>query len=67
MPDKPADLRSDLEIGIYGTHAADISVPKLKMPEGGLRFDVAHALVRDELFLDGNARQNLHRAPIVHN
>ena len=29
------------------------------MPEGGLRSDVAHALVRDELFLDGNARQNL--------
>ena len=59
MLDKPADLRSDLEIGIYGTHAADISVPKLKMPAGGMRSDVAHALVRDELFLDGNARQNL--------
>jgi glutamate decarboxylase len=29
------------------------------MPERGLRPDVAHALVRDELFLDGNARQNL--------
>ena len=59
MLDKPKVLRSDLEIGIYGTHAADIAVPKLKMPEGGLRSDVAHALVRDELFLDGNARQNL--------
>ena len=59
MLDKPADLRSDLEVGIYGTHAADIAVPKFKMPEGGLRSDVAHALVRDELFLDGNARQNL--------
>jgi glutamate decarboxylase len=59
MLDKPKDLRSDLEIGIYGTHAADMAAPILKMPEGGLRSDVAHALVRDELFLDGNARQNL--------
>lgn len=31
MLDKPAVLRSDLEIGIYGTHATDIAVPKLKM------------------------------------
>ena len=59
MPDKFADLRSDIEVGIYGTHATDVSVPKLKMPEVGLRSDVAHALVLDELFLDGNARQNL--------
>ena len=59
LPDKSANLRSDLEVGIYGTHATDVSVPKFKMPEGGLRSDVAHALVRDELFLDGNARQNL--------
>ena len=59
MLDKPKDIRSDLEVGIYGTHATDVSVAKFKMPEGGLRSDVAHALVRDELFLDGNARQNL--------
>ena len=60
MPhDKSTNLRSDLEVGIYGTHAADVSVPKFKMPAGGLRSDVAHALVSDELFLDGNARQNL--------
>ena len=59
MLDKPTNLRSDLEVGIYGTHAADLSVPKLKMPADGMRSDVAHAMVRDELFLDGNARQNL--------
>ena len=35
------------------------AVPKYRMPEHELRPDVAHALVRDELFLDGNARQNL--------
>ena len=48
MLDKPSDLRSDLQVGIYGTSAADLSVPKLKMPKGGLRSDVAHALVRDD-------------------
>ena len=44
---------------IYGAHAADVPVPKFKLGQSGLRPDVAHALVRDELFLDGNARQNL--------
>ena len=44
---------------IFGTEAADLAVPKYRMPEHGMRPDVAHALVRDELFLDGNARQNL--------
>ncbi len=52
-------VRGLLEADIYGTHAADISVPKFKLGQGELRADVAHALVRDELFLDGNARQNL--------
>ncbi|MGA9868630.1 MAG: glutamate decarboxylase [Acetobacteraceae bacterium] len=53
------DIRGGLDADIYGTHAADTSVPKYRMPDGELRSDVAHALVRDELFLDGNARQNL--------
>lgn len=44
---------------IYGTRAADIAVPKYRLGQGELRPDVAHALVHDELFLDGNARQNL--------
>ena len=48
-----------LDADIYATHAADVSVPKYKLGQTELRPDVAHALVRDELFLDGNARQNL--------
>jgi len=52
-------IRGALEADIYGTQAADASVPKYKLGQGELRPDVAHALVRDELFLDGNARQNL--------
>ena len=53
------DARPSLDADIYGTQAADLSVPKFRMPQGELRPDVAFALVRDELFLDGNARQNL--------
>jgi len=53
------DVRASLDADIYGTHAADVTVPKYRLGDQGLRPDVAHALVRDELFLDGNARQNL--------
>ena len=53
------DLRRSPDADIFGTEAADVAVPKYRMPEHGMRPDVAHALVRDELFLDGNARQNL--------
>ena len=59
MLDKPAKANVDLEGAIYGANATDIAVAKLQMPETGIRSDIAHALVRDELFLDGNARQNL--------
>ena len=51
--------RSAIDADIYGSRAADVSVPKYKLGRAELRPDVAHALVRDELFLDGNARQNL--------
>src|ERR1700729_227800 len=53
------DIRRSPDADIFGTEAADLAVPKYRMPEHGMRPDVAHALVRDELFLDGNARQNL--------
>lgn len=53
------DIRSVLDADIYGTHAANVAVPKYRLGPDELRPDVAHALVRDELFLDGNSRQNL--------
>ena len=56
---KREDIRDQLDADIYGTRAADVSVPKYRMPIHELRPDVAHALVSDELILDGNARQNL--------
>src|SRR5579872_1785879 len=56
---KRTDIRGELDADIYGARAADVAVPKYRMPMRELPSDVAHALVRDELFLDGNARQNL--------
>ncbi len=52
-------LRDSMDTDIYGSRAADVSVPKYRINQKELRSDVAHALVRDELLLDGNARQNL--------
>ena len=51
--------KAALDADIYGSRASNAAVPKYRMPERELRPDVAHALVRDELLLDGNARQNL--------
>jgi glutamate decarboxylase len=56
---KREDIFDQIDASIYGTDATDVSVPKYRMPIGELRSDVAHALVSDELILDGNARQNL--------
>jgi glutamate decarboxylase len=53
------DIRSVLDADIYATRATDRPVPRFRMSAKEMRPDVAHALVRDELFLDGNARQNL--------
>ena len=57
----PLHIRAkpDAQADIYASQAADSSAPKFKLGQHELRADVAHALVRDELFLDGNARQNL--------
>lgn len=54
--DKIADRLDD---DIYCSHAFDVSAPKYRMPEAGIRPDAAYAIVHDELLLDGNARQNL--------
>ncbi len=53
------DIFDQIDADIYGTDAADVSISKYRMPSTGLRPDVAHALVSDELLLDGNSRQNL--------
>ncbi len=53
------DIQDELDADIYGSRATDKTVPKYRIPKGELRPDEAFALVRDELLLDGNARQNL--------
>ena len=52
-------VRQHLDQDIYSTHAFDVSIPKYKIPQAGIGSDTAYSLVRDELLLDGNARQNL--------
>lgn len=44
---------------IYAADLALGALPKRKMPERSIPGAVAYALVRDELILDGNSRQNL--------
>ena len=44
---------------IYGSRLADITLPKNEMPEYQSDGDTIMEIIKDELFLDGNARQNL--------
>ncbi|HCO12137.1 MAG TPA: glutamate decarboxylase [Desulfonauticus sp.] len=53
------DILEELTADIYGCTEVNLSVPKYRFPQKQLRPDVAYSLVRDELILDGNARQNL--------
>ncbi|HEY4212552.1 MAG TPA: glutamate decarboxylase [Steroidobacteraceae bacterium] len=43
----------------YASRIPGFELPKLRLPESSLDPAVAAALVRDELLLDGNSRQNL--------
>lgn len=43
----------------YGFDSSATGLPKYSLPKEGLEKQVAFNLVRDELLLDGNARQNL--------
>jgi glutamate decarboxylase len=44
---------------VFGTTLASAIAPTVKFPDHETRPDVAYQVVHDELFLDGNARQNL--------
>ncbi|KIZ46656.1 glutamate decarboxylase, partial [Rhodopseudomonas palustris] len=52
-------IRAELENDIYGSVVSNTPVPKYRLGEHELRPDEATALVKDELLLDGNAKQNL--------
>lgn len=44
---------------LFGADALDDVAPELEFPAGEMQAEAAYQLVHDELFLDGNARQNL--------
>ena len=62
MPLHTVDQRSDDNDDTAAVYATDLSMrtlPRRRMPDHGSPAAVAYALVRDELILDGNSRQNL--------
>jgi glutamate decarboxylase len=60
MPIHRVDLGDQSSLlDIYATKASQSTLPKYRMPDGRTEPRAAYALIRDELLLDGNARQNL--------
>ncbi|MDF1779613.1 MAG: glutamate decarboxylase [Rhizobiaceae bacterium] len=60
MPVHKVDLNDQSTLqDIYSTDASKNNLPKYRMPDGRAEPHAAYSLVRDELLLDGNARQNL--------
>jgi glutamate decarboxylase len=57
--EKKAVQEENVNLDVYATDLSCRSLPKRKIPKLGVPASVAYALVRDELILDGNARQNL--------
>lgn len=55
----PLHSKHPISPDTYATLSTKKDLPKYKMAESGLPPDVAYNLVKDELLLDGNARQNL--------
>jgi len=51
--------RSALLDEVFAAEDVQNPLPKFRMPEKESRAEDAYQLVHDELFLDGNARQNL--------
>jgi glutamate decarboxylase len=52
-------VRDDLRDSVFAGHDLSVSAPKYRFPASQMRPDDAVQIVSDELFLDGNARQNL--------
>ncbi|MEE3928313.1 glutamate decarboxylase [Mycoplasmopsis ciconiae] len=58
MPLHKINTKDDND-SVFGSAISDIKLPKNKMPENQSNPDDILELIKDELFLDGNARQNL--------
>ena len=55
----PSKLRSELLDSRFRAATMGRQAPDRRFPDGKMCADLADQMVRDELFLDGNARQNL--------
>jgi glutamate decarboxylase len=53
------DVRDQWLDDVYSSHDASLALPKFRFPAGEAPAEAAFQLVKDELMLDGNARQNL--------
>lgn len=53
------DIRDDLLADVYASTDLSVSMPKYKIPQQEHLPSHAFSVVRDELMLDGNSRQNL--------
>ncbi|NLJ30827.1 MAG: glutamate decarboxylase [Clostridiales bacterium] len=53
------DIRDNLEDSIFGSRDSEIRMPKYRFPKTESDPKVILEVLKDELFLDGNARQNL--------
>ena len=51
--------RGRSEETIFGSPESELTLPKYRVPRYESKSEVILELIRDELFLDGNARQNL--------
>src|SRR5271170_1179030 len=55
----PPDVRSELLDSRFGSAPMRGAAPDKTFPAAEMRADIAYQMISDELFLDGNARQNL--------
>lgn len=53
------NVRGSLDDDTYGSADASQPLPKYRMPDQEHSAELAYSVIRDELMLDGNARQNL--------
>ena len=54
-----ASASDDLAVNPLFARPGEESVPRWRIPDGEMLPDTAYQIIHDELFLDGNARQNL--------
>ncbi len=52
-------IRDRAEEAIFGSAESQLMLPKYRIPQNASRGEAILEMLRDELFLDGNARQNL--------